>query len=209
MPGLFYSGVLLRIEIGNIRDLLRSGEPAELNFAKTQRQSFTRNRIVDDNVATASERDRRPQDECAFRRKPKNASCSSRPDGKELMARRAVLVTIPEDATIADVVENLDHPIEYVRRVLEKLERCRRAHGDAQVRIGVAGRAECPNYLIEYISEDLKTGQKSIHPDAAYSGSTHRELAPRHIDETKNWSCEEMNITAVSALVGRLRNRAS
>lgn len=125
------------------------------------------------------------------------------------MAKRAVLAKTPGDATIADVVENLDHPIEYVRRILEKLERCRRAHGDAQVRIGVLGRAECPNYLIQYTTEDLKCGQKSIHPDAAYSGSTHRELAPRHIEETKNWSSEEMNISAVSALIGRLRSRAS
>ncbi|PSJ59375.1 hypothetical protein [Pseudaminobacter soli (ex Li et al. 2025)] len=125
------------------------------------------------------------------------------------MARRAVLVKTPADATIADVVENLDHPIEYVRRILEKLERCRRAHGDAQVRIGVLGRAECPNYLIEYITEDPKSGQQSVHPDAAYSGSTHRELAPRHVEEARNWSSEEMNITAVSALIGRLRSRAS
>lgn len=125
------------------------------------------------------------------------------------MARRAVLVKTPDDAVISDVVENLDHPIEYVRRILEKLERCRRAHGDAQVRISVVGRAECPNYLIEYVTKDLKSDQKSIHPDAAYSGSTHRELASRHIDEIKNWSSEEMNITAVSALMGQLRSRAS
>ncbi|MBA3448100.1 MAG: hypothetical protein H0T56_10925 [Pseudaminobacter sp.] len=122
------------------------------------------------------------------------------------MAKRAVQTSIPEDSTIADVVGLLDSPVEYVRRVLEKLERCRRAHGDAQVRIGVRGRSECPNYLIEYVLEDAKTHQQSVQPDAAYSGSTHRELAPRHIEETRNWSPEEMNITAVSALIGRLRN---
>lgn len=121
------------------------------------------------------------------------------------MARRAA-ATIPEDSTIADVASTLDQPVEYVRRVLEKLERCRRAHGDAQVRIGVRGRPECPNYLIEYISEDAKTRQSTVTPDAAYSGSTHRELAPRHIEETANWSPEEMNITGVMALIGRLRN---
>ena len=49
------------------------------------------------------------------------------------MAKRAVATTIPEDSTIADVSATLDHPVEYVRRVLEKLERCKRAHGDAQV----------------------------------------------------------------------------
>lgn len=121
------------------------------------------------------------------------------------MAKRTVKTTIPDDSIVADVVTQLDDPIEYVRRVLEKLERCRRAHGDAQVRIGVRGRADCPNYLIEYIREDKKSHEKSVFPDAAYSGSTHRELAPRHIEETQNWSREEMNVTAVSALIGRLR----
>ena len=121
------------------------------------------------------------------------------------MSRRAVKMTIPDDSIVADVVTQLDNPIEYVRRVLEKLERCRRAHGDAQVRIGVRGRAECPNYLIEYILEDKKSHAKSVFADAAYSGSTHRELAPKHIEETQNWSREEMNVTAVSALIGRLR----
>ena len=113
---------------------------------------------------------------------------------------------IPADSTIADVVEGLNKPVEYVRRVLEKLERCKRAHGDAQVRLGVRGRAECPNYLIEYVREDAKTHERVTHQDAAYSGSTHRELAVHHIAEVRNWSPEEMNITAVSALIGRLRN---
>jgi len=121
------------------------------------------------------------------------------------MAKRAVKTTLPDDSIVADVVTQLDNPIEYVRRVLEKLERCRRAHGDAQVRIGVRGRVECPNYLIEYILEDKKSHAKSVFADAAYSGSTHRELAPKHIEDTKNWSSEEMNVTAVSALIGRLR----
>ena len=122
------------------------------------------------------------------------------------MARRSTATSIPEDSTIADVAGTLDHPVEYVRRVLEKLERCKRAHGDAQVRIGVRGRPECPNYLSEYISEDARTKQSTVTSDAAYSGSTHRELAPKHIEETRNWSPEEMNITAVMALIGRLRN---
>jgi len=113
---------------------------------------------------------------------------------------------IDADSTIASMVEGLDKPVEYVRRVLEKLERCKRAHGDAQVRVGVRGRAEAPNYLIEYIREDKKTQERVTYQDAAYSGSTHRELAAHHIAEARNWSPEEMNITAVSALIGRLRN---
>jgi len=112
---------------------------------------------------------------------------------------------IDADSTIASMVGTLDKPVEYVRRVLERLERCKRAHGDAQVRVGVRGRAEAPNYLIEYVREDAKTHQRTSYQDAAYSGSTHRELAPHHIQDARNWSPEEMNITAVSALIGRLR----
>ncbi len=123
-----------------------------------------------------------------------------------MATKRVPQKAIAPDSTIADVIDGLDKPIEYVRRVLEKLERCKRAHGDAQVRLGVRGRAECPNYLIEYIREDAKTHERTTHQDAAYSGSTHRELAPHHIEEARNWSPEEMNITAVSALIGRLRN---
>ena len=125
------------------------------------------------------------------------------------MARRAVENAIPADATIADVVDMLDKPVEYVRRVLEKLEQCRRAHGDAQVRIGVRSRSTCPNYLIEAVGEDRKSRHRTVRPDAAYSGSTHRELAPWHVEETKNWSPEEMNITAIAALIGRLREPRS
>lgn len=122
------------------------------------------------------------------------------------MARRIPKEGLPADSTIADAVERLDKPVEYVRRVLEKLEHCRRVHGDAQVRIGVSSRPECPNYLIEYALTDRKTGETAVHADAAYSGSTHRELAPRHIEDARSWSPEEMNITAVAALIGRLRN---
>lgn len=123
-----------------------------------------------------------------------------------MATKRVPQKAIAADSTIADVVGELDKPVEYVRRVLEKLERCKRAHGDAQVRLGVRGRSECPNYLIEYVRENAKTHESVTHQDAAYSGSTHRELAHRHIEEARNWSPEEMNITAVSALIGRLRN---
>ena len=122
------------------------------------------------------------------------------------MAKRALQASFAADATLADVVGGLDKPVEYVRRVLEKLERCKRAHGDSQVRIGLKGRSECPNYLIEYAVEDPKTHKITVHPDAAYSGSTHRELAPRHIEDVKSWSPEEMNIVSVGSLIGRLRN---
>lgn len=123
-----------------------------------------------------------------------------------MATKRVPPTQIASNATIADLVDGLDKPVEYVRRVLERLERCKRAFGNAQVRIAVLSRAECPNYLIEYVREDTKTLQRTTHQDAAYSGSTHRELGTHHIEAAGMWSPEEMNITAVSALIGRLRN---
>ena len=73
-----------------------------------------------------------------------------------MATKRVPPTPIDADSTIASMVEGLDKPVEYVRRVLEKLERCKRAHGDAQVRVGVRGRAEAPNYLIEYVREDKR-----------------------------------------------------
>jgi hypothetical protein len=122
------------------------------------------------------------------------------------MAVRSIKTAIAPDSTISDVVATLANPVEYVRRVLEKLEHCRRLHGDAQVRVGIKSRAECPNYLIESVKEDKKTKERVVTALAAYSGSTHRELAPRHIDDAASWSPEEMSVSGVSALIGRLRN---
>ena len=48
-----------------------------------------------------------------------------------MATKRVPPTPIAADATIADMVPALDKPVEYVRRVLEKLERCKRAHGDA------------------------------------------------------------------------------
>ena len=63
------------------------------------------------------------------------------------------------DSTIADVVSTLDKPIEYVRRVLEKLERCKRAHGDAQVRVGVRGPDESTGSSLPERSLTVQTGR--------------------------------------------------
>ena len=101
----------------------------------------------------------------------------------ELMARRAVRVTKHADATISYVVDNFDYLVDYATRTLEKLERCRRAHGHAQVRIDVLGPAECPNYLIEYIPDDERSGQKSIlwmlHIVAAHIANSPPDIARR------------------------------
>jgi len=55
-----------------------------------------------------------------------------------------------DDATIADVVGTLNKPLEYVRRVLERMWECKRQFGIALVRIGVTGEGRTPNYRVEH-----------------------------------------------------------
>jgi hypothetical protein len=54
--------------------------------------------------------------------------------------------TIADDATIADIVNTLIKPGEYIRNVLEKLWDCNREYGNAAVRIGTLGHGRAPNY---------------------------------------------------------------
>jgi hypothetical protein len=58
--------------------------------------------------------------------------------------------TTGPDATIADLAGRLNKPSEYVRKILERMWECKRAHGGALVRIGVMGEGRAPNYRIEY-----------------------------------------------------------
>src|SRR5258708_524536 len=74
--------------------------------------------------------------------------------------------TIADDATIADIVNDLNAPGKYVHRVVEYMGECWRQHGAALVRIGVTGRGRAPHYLIEH--------QKSPSVFAVYRGSSHK-----------------------------------
>jgi len=60
-------------------------------------------------------------------------------------------IPLSPSATIADIVQGLDDPVEYVRGVLGNLMACQKqTEGDpVQVRIGVKGRGKWPHYRVE------------------------------------------------------------
>ena len=55
----------------------------------------------------------------------------------------------PSDATIADVLPNLEDAEVYLRQVLVTMRMCQKHYGDARVRIGVTGKATAPSYRID------------------------------------------------------------
>jgi hypothetical protein len=126
---------------------------------------------------------------------------------------------LPEDATIASVADELNKPVEFVRRVVDHMWNCRRKHGSASVRIGVMGQGRAPNYRIEYGAPTDPTVY------AAYNGLSHKEIEdlgqinlfvtlglaeganPDRILRQEHWSTMVMSLEETSALLGRLRQR--
>jgi hypothetical protein len=123
--------------------------------------------------------------------------------------------SIENDATIADIAGKLNKGAEYVRRVLDNMWDCKRAHGDASVRIGTMGEGRAPNYLIEYPRDKAKAGVCG-----AYSGLGHNKIenfdtsgrvrlepvADRTLMR-EHWSSEVMSLKEVSEFLYSLRKR--
>ena len=56
------------------------------------------------------------------------------------------------DATIADALPGITGKEEYVRQIAGNLIECKRAHGNASVRIGVTGDGTAPYNRISYFN---------------------------------------------------------
>ncbi|MFC0384351.1 hypothetical protein [Muricoccus vinaceus] len=111
--------------------------------------------------------------------------------------------TVPPDSTIASVYERgaLMNAEDYVRIVLGKTSACRKAKGNAAVRIGVRGEGKAPNYRVEY-SPDSAARPKV---DGAYSGQGHSKLADDEVLDEGNWSTKAMTLEEVQVLLGKIR----
>ncbi|CAO4145389.1 hypothetical protein [Methylorubrum extorquens] len=109
--------------------------------------------------------------------------------------------TLGFDTTIRDIVDTLQSPIEYVRRVLANFYECGidREHG--RVRIGVCGEGIRPNYKIEVPGLTLDRY-------FTFSGLSHKQVrqhVPAMLYET--WSDGSMSLHEVGELLGRLRKQ--
>ena len=103
------------------------------------------------------------------------------------------------NATITDALPSLADREEYVRAILGNLMDCKRKHGNANVRIGIAGTTKVPSHKVSYL--DL-TGVEIIF--GAYAGKTPAKDDVLVRDDA--WSSASMSFPEVQALLGELRH---
>jgi hypothetical protein len=104
---------------------------------------------------------------------------------------------LPKDATIADVLETLSNPEEYVRVVLGHLSACRREHSNASVRIGITGTGQEPSHMVVY--HDANGDEVTL---CAFGGRLPFTEVSLHVD---TWSTVAMTFEHVQKLLGEIR----
>ncbi|WP_200927144.1 hypothetical protein [Methylobacterium sp. Leaf87] len=105
------------------------------------------------------------------------------------------------DATIADVVADLEDANEYLRRVLGNMRFCQKRHGDAHLRIGITGKRGpgkwlAPSYRIDY---PAGPGAAETVIYNGFGGRSHSAFTPVNVRET-NWSRGHTTIQEVQKL---------
>ena len=114
------------------------------------------------------------------------------------MPRRAPL---PSDATIADVLPDLEDGEAYLRAVLATMRMCQKHFGDASVRIGVTAKGGPPSYRIDRPGSD---GAEASVLFGAYGGRSHDRFTQVNTAETR-WSSRALGMAEMLALNDGLR----
>ena len=102
------------------------------------------------------------------------------------------------DATITDALPGIIGKEEYVRQIVGNLMECKRAHGNASVRIGITGDGTAPYNRISYFN----AAEKEI-AFGAFVGASPFKNSMRVNDDS--WSTASMTFAEVQALLGELR----
>jgi hypothetical protein len=102
------------------------------------------------------------------------------------------------DATITDALPGIIGKEEYVRQIVGNLMECKRAHGNASVRIGITGDGTAPYNRISYFND----AEKEI-AFGAFVGASPFKNSMRVNDDS--WSTASMTFAEVQALLGELR----
>jgi hypothetical protein len=109
------------------------------------------------------------------------------------------ITLIEPNATITDVLPMLANKEEYVRAILGNLMDCKRKHGNAGVRVGIAGTTKVPSHKISYTDA---AGEEVVF--GSYAGKSPSKDDPATRDDA--WSNASMTMTEIQALLGQLRN---
>jgi|SRR6266481_3929680 hypothetical protein len=116
---------------------------------------------------------------------------------------KSIRISIAQDSKLADVLDELKHPVEYVRNVLAALNMLGGGRNSAvRVRLSLQSNRTAPDYQIVEIM-DVETGQPMEL--AAYSGRTHKELPNNDKNASIHWSDDGCNFVEVQAIIGALR----
>ena len=99
-------------------------------------------------------------------------------------------------SSLADVIERLDKPKEYLRSIYENMQEYEKTHGKANVKIGNTGKGHFPNYRFEPITPHFR----------AFDGRYHKILQPDQFVED-NWSEKPSTIEEVELLIGKVSKR--
>lgn len=127
--------------------------------------------------------------------------------------------TIPEDATISDILSKLDNPVDYVREVWRNMMRISARHSSVVVRIGITGVGRRPNYqidpagrtdaLVERLMLDETDAKGAKRLDAKID-AYHVFSGEDHVEQTTwdranaSWSTRHMTLDEVKGLLDRL-----
>jgi hypothetical protein len=109
-----------------------------------------------------------------------------------------MMKTLPEDATVENILPSLTDQDDYVSGLFGKLRKANQQTGNAVVRIGITGKGRHPAYRIEHPGND-------IQPEP-FDGQLHRAFTDVKATYDENWSTQTMTYQEIEDLLGRLRN---
>lgn len=111
---------------------------------------------------------------------------------------------IASDATIATVLSSLKNPERYVCGVLDQMFVCRKARGNAAVRIGVTGTGLMPYYRVIFDTADGSPDSNDRIFGAYFDNHTPLEWKSREASN-RLWSSCFMTFEEVQALLPQVR----
>lgn len=104
---------------------------------------------------------------------------------------------IASDATLADIRDRLTKPEDHVATVLLTMQPCRKAHGNAYVRIGITGTGKVPYHKVVFLDAD---GAEQLF--GSFDG---RNMDAGNKVHEDTWSTRTMSFAEVQALLGEIR----
>jgi hypothetical protein len=135
-----------------------------------------------------------------------------------LSAKANAMVTrkLTPGATLEDVLPTLWNADKYLSGMLANMVLCKREHGSARVRIGVAGDGVAPHYRVEpgesmvaAIMSALSEGKEDdlARYFVAYHGRSHNKLkwGKEELISSRNWSVSRASSDDVQELLGKIR----